>query len=476
MVKYISYIHVINCEIFSTFDVGSDAILSGDYFTRNNTFTITRNYSVWGEYEPLHPTKWGECVPADYNLETNMTTFTCWDKDYYYGWFTLLFIYLPACFTMSAVLGPQVTGWCSIIWGAVMITIGISGDSEENCFEESDGIDMCYIKFYVMLEGVVTFLLGLILIFQQWKNTKAMCSQMCSGSFLMKLLLFPLLFIFSPLIFIYINFLTIIKRDSKMVENQKKIASFGEAILEASPQYCLQMYVILHQLDPSWSQWFSIITSAVTLNIPNIEKYYEPHDLKEVIKTKFKSKTIIKNFLLPVLVMILNTFGKILSISILTVFFQGIILLIIFSGFFVAFVLPSLFFWRWCQRMDKNKWQQVLEAGVLGFITQTNLSNSRPARIVRMIVFYFSLIVYCSIVMTINIICNLDPDNVVIDGSMYGFNGMWKDLILVQNITIFNTICGLAIGCFLLSWILDIICQIVSDEGGVFHNISMSIS
>ena len=457
--------------LFSTFDVGSDSNLSGEYLTRKNTFSITRNYSgnlttVWGDNVPLHPTKWGECVPVAYNLDTNSTTFTCWDRDYYYGLLTLMFIYLPATFTIAAALGPKDAGKCAVIWGTVMMIIATESDTSD----DSEDSDMSSIEFILILGGLGTFLLGCVLIFQQWRNTTSIFSEMLSLSFLIKFLLFPFLFIFSPLIFLYIKFLTIIKRDSKMIENQKKIASMGEAILEASPQYCLQMYIVLHTLDPTWSQWFSIITSVVTLNIPNIEKYYEPHELKDIIKKNFKSKTMIRNILLPTLVIVLNTFGKIMSISVSAVFFRGIILLIIQSSFFVAFFLPSLFIASWCQKMDRNKWRQVLEAGVLGFITQTNLGNNQPAKIVRIVVFYFSLIVYCSIVLTINIICNLNPDTIVIRGEQYG-DLIWKDLSLVQNITILNIVCGLAIGCLILSWILDILCQFLADEGGVYHNV-----
>ena len=99
---------------------------------------------------------------------------------------------------------------------------------------------------------------------------------------------------------------------------------------------------------------------------------------------------------------------------------------------------------------------------------QTNLSDTRTAKIVRKVVFYSSLIFYCSIVITILIICNVNPDNVVIPGYISG-DVVWKDLALVQNITILNTVGCVASGCLLVSWILDILCQIASDNGGVYH-------
>ena len=90
---------------------------------------------------------------------------------------------------------------------------------------------------------------------------------------------------------------------------------------------------------------------------------------------------------------------------------------------------------------------------------KTSLSDTRAAK--------SSLIFYCSIVITI-LISNVNPDNVVIPGYISG-DVVWKDLALVQNITILNTVGCVASGCLLVSWILDILCQIASDNGGVYH-------
>ena len=70
--------------------------------------------------------------------------------------------------------------------------------------------------------------------------------------------------------------------------------------------------------------------------------------------------------------------------------------------------------------------------------------------------------------MTIMIICNVNPDNNVVINGLGGYI-RWKELKLVQDVTTLNIVCGVATGCLLVSWILDILCQNVSDNGGVYH-------
>ena len=49
---------------------------------------------------------------------------------------------------------------------------------------------------------------------------------------------------------------------------------------------------------------------------------------------------------------------------------------------------------------------------------------------------------------------------------------VWKMLNLasVKDITTLHIVCGVDIACFLVSWILDIVCQKLSDYGGVYHS------
>ena len=172
------------------------------------------------------------------------------NEDYAWGGLTLVFIYLPATHTMAALLGPKVAGKCSIEWGGVMATIGVI---VLNVGFSVGSIGGSGIGLFIVLLGMGTVFLGCVLVNQQQTNEESISSAQSCGSSVLKHLLYPFLFIISPLIFLYIKFLRIIKSENKLIECQKKISSMGEAILEASPQYCLQMYIVLHTLDPSTS-------------------------------------------------------------------------------------------------------------------------------------------------------------------------------------------------------------------------------
>ena len=156
-------------------------------------------------------------------------------------------------------------------------------------------------------------------------------------------------------------------------------------------------------------------------------------------------------------------------VCICSVFIESLILCIIlgYCGALFILILPI----TWCLvglGKEKDERQQWLEATWLSFLTQTNLRDTRTDKIVRMVLCYTSLIFYCGMVMTIVIICNVNPDNVVIDDGLG--HDVVRDLALVQNIITLNIVCGVAMGCLLVSWILDILCQNESDNGGDYHS------
>ena len=422
----------------------SDSNLSEVYFKNNRTiFKISQ--------DPKTTTRWGGCEPFQYNVDSKMiVAFKCWDRDYIYGGLTLVFIYLPSCFTVATILGPYTSGWCSLMWG---LGIGIIGFLLSFLHYANNMFEWILGWFFVVI-GFATFLLGFVLIPQQWSKKKSTFG----ASFRKKFLFFPILVSISPLIFLYIKFLKIIKRDSKIIECQRKMASVGEAILEASPQYCLQMYVVLRTLDPTWSQWFSIFTSLFSLNYASIEKYHGPQF--SIQKDVFKLQT---------LVIFLNTCGKILSISVLLVFFQVNTLIIIACYWILLFFILLIFPGCLYGLIEENDWwNQVLDACILGFINQSNMNGSRCAKIVRIIVFYSSLILYLVFMLFICVICNFNLYNIVVGNGIYG-DVIWYELAIVQKISILNAVCGLTTGCLISSWLLDILCQFISVNSCVYH-------
>merc|ERR1711911_554332 len=73
------------------------------------------------------------------------------------------------------------------------------------------------------------------------------------GSFLSLLFLpglfFPFLLPFSPLVFILIKIISIIKPNNHFLKAQSTLGGRGESILEAAPQFVLQCYIILSTLE-----------------------------------------------------------------------------------------------------------------------------------------------------------------------------------------------------------------------------------
>ena len=324
-------------------------------------------------------------------------------------------------------------------------------------------------RMLLQLLGGITVSIGLVLIYQQWGNNELKSSEETFGSVafntILKFLLYPLLYLLSPIMFLYIKFLSIIKRENKMILYQKEMTSMAEAILEATPQYCLQLNIIIVTMAPTMPQWFTLITSFISLNIPTIQKYYDQHISKYWMEEESKQETVIaktkrftKNCLLPLLIIFFNTCGKIFCISIITVLYDNLSYApFLYFGSLSILLTIQIHLYGLRQERDCN--QQRLEAILLGVLSQSNMTNTRCAKMNRMFVFYFSLIFNLIIVLTTMGICNTNPE-------IYHSNNLF-----VQNIVMLNIVCSLAVGCLLLSWILDILCQNVSDYGGVFHSL-----
>ena len=242
---------------------------------------------------------------------------------------------------------------------------------------------------------------------------------------------------------------------NKLIENQKNILSFGEATLEATPQFCLQLFIILTNMSISWSQAFSISTSIFSLSYPLIEKYHG---------SNFSSfKDFIFN--LHSLILFLNTIGKIMCFSIITVFFH------VWSAFIFIFNGVCMFYILKCSELlwKKIYLPSILEAFFLSLITQPNLENNKEGKMYRQLVFYWTFMLYSVFIAIIAVICNINPTLVTIP--MFGFkdNVIWSELELVKNITVMNGVCATAVGCLLVSWILDLLCQMKTSNGGVYH-------
>ena len=225
----------------------------------------------------------------------------------YNPWFTihtLLYIYLPSVNVIATLYGPETVGTVAKRTGLIMAI---------------NGAVLASVGFYV--PSPTTSVIGWFLIFfggstsgLGWISKHSGCNfdeYRKSPSLLHYIFFFPLL-IFSPVIFIFIKCMAIIK-GKRFFKSQSCHGSRAEAILEAAPQLGVQIYISLLTMKPTLNQKLSILTSAATISIPIIETYVSARGMK------FGFKSILQNSL----VFLSTSLFKVASVSIIGVFLNG---------------------------------------------------------------------------------------------------------------------------------------------------------
>ena len=173
---------------------------------------------------------------------------------------------------------------------------------------------------------------------------------------------------------------------------------------ESTPQLCFQLYILLSSLKPSWTASISMITSALSLSVPNIEKFLHS-----------RGKVDIWNILKYLPIFFFNSIFKVASLSIIFVFFKVLSL-----AFFPLHVILNIMFGA---RMKRNHFllnetsndlnQQGCEV-LLSCFTTTNLQHTRVAGLYRLQNTYLCLVTKSLILITIAAICNIAPDTVTV--------------------------------------------------------------
>ena len=312
---------------------------------------------------------------------------------------TLAFIFLPSLNVIGALYGPRTAGRHGFVWGFLMaavsgiwfvcvvfkeygsiITIMVEGSDTVEKFIIWGG-DQAGLIGFTMIVSFTTMSLGLVMIFSERKVHPAeneINKPTIKGlfsSFIFHFLLFPLLLPFSPVIFLIIKGLAVLKPKSELLKMQSTMGSRGEAILEAAPQFALQCYIALFTLDPNWTHYFCIITSALTLSIPHIEQYVTARS------EEFGPKSILKN----IVVFCPGSLFRILVLAILGVFLNmwaGVLL----SNFIGMSALGLLIVICWFKlSKEKGTWQQFGECCLLSWLTITNLDNGKSSAVFRMV-------------------------------------------------------------------------------------------
>ena len=242
---------------------------------------------------------------------------------------------------------------------------------------------------------------------------------------------------------------------SELLQAQSKLGTRGEAILEAAPQLGLQCYIVLLSLSSEWSQWFSIITSILSLPIPLVEQHCTARSEEPGLKSIFKIA------LLPAALF------RILTVSIILVFFSfSMYSFFIIVGHWVVLavcILITTFCSNMLGEMGENWTRDILECVFLSWLTITNLERGKTAALCRLVSTFYWTIAHTITLVVILSICDTNPGNVKLshyDGETF----YWSDLALVQDLSTLNTLLPVTICLGWLSLVLDVIAAAVQHK------------
>ena len=211
-------------------------------------------------------------INSSFSEQDPIFNFSCWEYNPVFGFLTLLFIILPTPYIISSFIGPSGGGYFAVVWGGLVLLAGYFITDEEGL----EGISLVMMVF-----GFAFFLIGNIqnaagLIQRSKLETRKAFLKRRFTQFIKLwhlLLIYPLLIPLAPFLLLFLKIQTLLRPDNEFIKQQEKLSSGGEAILEATPQFCLQLYIILTSWNASWTQIFSIVTSSLTFSLANLDKF-----------------------------------------------------------------------------------------------------------------------------------------------------------------------------------------------------------
>ena len=300
----------------------------------------------------------------------------------------MTFIYLPSLNFISALFGARRTSLTGVVIGFVAGFIGgvfyfgyaIHVDLDTHSVYNARHAVLESSNPVVHLLGLVLFFLGLGFFFLGWvlyasskRKLFSFYYKNCFVERISMIMIIIFLLPISPIIFLIVKLMAIFKPNCPFIQAQARMGSRGEAVLEATPQFGLQLYVVLTTLKLKPLTIFSIATSALSLSLPNIEKYVTARS------QEYGFRTILTN--IPVFL----TFSlfKVLSVTIVWRFFNAISFGLIFIEIMLVAIFMGIF--KICFNLEKKWFIRGLESVFLGWLTMTNQENSKGAAFARFV-------------------------------------------------------------------------------------------
>lgn len=347
------------------------------------------------------------------------------EQHFIFSALTLTFIYLPAVNTIAAVIGPRRMAFLSIVGGFFTGILGSTGGflyawyfelDTHNVYDENPVLVL--MLFSLFLLGLGYFFLGWVL----WASSKRRifsCSHdNCFTERLFTTIFLVIIFPISPLIYLFIKLLAVFKSENKFIQAQSRLTTTGEAILEATPQFVLLLYVVMTTLSPTTTQIISLVTSSLTLSLPNIERYVIARS------GEYGFRSILKN----ISVFLTFSLFKVLSIAVIFRFFGILSFGLVFIEIVLVAITMGIF--KSCFNLESKGFTLGLESIFLGWLTMTNLQHSKGAAFARLVSSIVTLIYKSLIVEAIISLRNYDPS---IPGEFIPFLD-WNKLKITNNI------------------------------------------
>ena len=387
--------------------------------------------------------------------------FICEERHIMFATLTFAFIYFPSLNAIASLYGPRSAGISSFFWGCCMCTFWwifsiLHSFNQYNISSESNLSKLIFFNLLFFI-GAVKIVLGILMIQSRHCCSRSSWTNLAIG-LIPRLLFYPFIFILAPFITIVVKLISVFKPCNKLIKSQSRICGRGEAILEATPQFLLQLYIVIsvNDLASTPRQTLVMITSAITLCIPNLEKYMVTRGLEfgfNILKGPlwiFVLASIFKTLALALSLVIFYFIGTIWMLAV-NWFCLLLSIAIIFSAVSNVILLARK---NPCKRM-----KQIGECFLLSWFTLTNMESGQTAAILRLVstihhTVFFSILLFMSreIVMLYeyyketNPLHKLDP--------LYNY---LENLRLLKNSEELNLLVTLTIGLGWLTLVLDII-------------------
>ena len=303
----------------------------------------------------------------------------------------------------------------------------------------------------------------------------------------------------------------VVKPKNQFLKAQSTLGSRGESMFEAAPQFCLQCYIVLLNWKPlGWKKWASLVTSALTLSLTNIEHYVTSRLEEKKVETKneefevtlkvkmqypknpqeqkfkpelnclknlatntfeefypqssieFTSRGLTSMKLTSIELKSKDTYGLMSVLENIAVFLPqslfkilSLVIVLLFFKLTVGFFYVYPYILVICYLKLKGIFMNIemFECICLSWLTITNLGRGKTAAVCRLVTSIFWTIAHTITITVILVICNTDP-GIMGDGQLLP---VWSELPLVQDLPALNT---LLITIICLGWsslVLDVI-------------------